>query len=529
MGPRPGAVADWEATWPMDRREFIGGVVASAALGAAGGIVSGCAVPAKRVVLPPKGPDGALASFGVSESALKKVMARALGSGGDYCELFFQRRRTNSLRLQDGAVNSASKSSDLGVGIRVVRGLETGYAFTESLDLASMVEGAGVAAAIARGPAGVAAQAFRVGKTASYYDVRQDWPQVATKEKVALLMRLQGMAAGADPRIRKVNLSYRDEDSHILVVDSAGRLFTDYQPMTVCYLSCVAEHKGRTESNYGALAGRAGFEFYDETRLKRIVEQTVRRTTVLFDAVAGPVGELPVVLAPGSSGILLHEAIGHGMEADFARQKTTIFADMIGKKVAEPFVTIIDDGTVPTSRGSINIDDEGNTSMRTALVEGGVLRGFMHDRISSNHFKVEATGNGRRESFRHVPLPRMRNTYMLAGPHAPEEIIRSVKKGIYAEHFTNGQVKIGEGDYSFYIKNGMLIEDGKLTRPIKDINIIGNGPQSLARVSMVGNDFAMDEGGWTCGKSGQGVPVGLGMPTVKVSAITVGGTTKAGA
>jgi TldD protein len=248
---------------------------------------------------------------------------------------------------------------------------------------------------------------------------------------------------------------------------------------------------------------------------------------ILFDAAPGPIGELPVVLASGSSGILLHEAIGHGMEADFARKKITIYSDKIGKPIAPKFVTIVDDGTNPNMRGSINVDDEGTEGKRTVLVEHGILRTFLHDRISARHFKIEPTGNGRRQSFRHMPLPRMRNTYMLAGPHDREEIIKSVKKGIYAEHFTNGEVLIGAGDFSFYVKNGFLIEDGKLTRPIKDINLIGNGPEVLEKVTMVGKDFKLDEGGWTCGKRGQGVPVGLGLPTLKVGKITIGGTRKA--
>jgi TldD protein len=465
-------------------------------------------------------------AFGISEAQLRKVMARAMQNGGDFCDLYFQRSRINYFGLQDEAVNRASARAEIGLGVRVVRGVETGTAFTESLDEVSMLDAAAAAAAVASGGGQKTPVAFRVGRAASYYPVATRWNTGDTKTRVDLLMKLHGYTAAADKRVKKVNISYRDEEHLILVADSQGRVYTDYQPMTVCYVSCVAEQGGRRESNYQGLAGRAGLEFFSDQRLEHAAKQVVARTTVLFDAVAGPVGELPVVLAPGSSGILLHEAIGHGMEADFARKKTTVFTDMIGKKVAAPFVTIVDDGTNVGLRGSINVDDEGNRSQRTTLVEKGVLRTFMHDRISAKHFKLAPTGNGRRQSFRHMPLPRMRNTYMLAGPHDPKQIVASVKKGIYAEHFTNGQVNIGPGDYSFYVKNGMLIEDGKLTRPIKDINIIGNGPESLKRVTMVGNDFRLDNGGWTCGKRGQRVPVGLGMPTVKVSAITCGGAGK---
>ncbi|MBW2734211.1 MAG: TldD/PmbA family protein [Deltaproteobacteria bacterium] len=467
-----------------------------------------------------------LERFGLTDALAREVMARALQSGGDFCDLFFQSSRINYLGVQDHAVNRAYSKAEIGLGVRVVRGVETGYAFTESLDRASMLQAAEVAAAVANGAARKVPTAFAVSARPRYYPHDQRWKGVSTKRKVAMLQELDKVTSARDKRVSKVNITYRDEEHFITVLDAEGRVFTDYQPMTVCYLKCVAEQKGRREANYAALAGRAGFEFYNQERLSRIVRESVDRTLVLFDAVEGPVGDMPVVLGPGSSGILLHEAIGHGMEADFARSKTTIFTDKIGKKVAEPFVTIADDGTLPGRRGSIHADDEGNPSQRTVLVENGILRSFMHDRISASHFKIAPTGNGRRESFRHIPLPRMRNTYMLAGPHSPEEIIRSVKKGVYAEHFSNGQVQIGAGDYSFYVKNGTLIEDGKLTRPIKDVNIIGNGPESLARATMVGKDFALDEGGWTCGKGGQRVPVGLGMPTVKISSITVGGTKK---
>lgn len=523
----------------MDRRDFLGAVgIGSAGLalaachavpgphhpttgpGAAGGAASGGAASGGS------GGPHPLEAFGVSEADARKVMSRALCNGGDFCDLFFQDQRVNNLGLEDHAVNRASATVDRGLGVRVVRGVETGYAFTESLDLPSMMQAAEVAAAVASGAGRDAPAAFKVGRGPDFYPVQQPWARVSTEKKVALLMQLEAMTLKRDRRITKVNITYRDEEGSVVVMDSEGRLFTDQQPMVVCYMSCVGEDKGRRESNYYGLAARAGFEFLSPERLRRVAEETARRTLVLFEAVPGPVGELPVVLGPGSSGILLHEAIGHGMEADFARKKTTIYTDRVGKRIAPEFVTIVDDGTNPNLRGSINLDDEGGTSRRTVLVEKGVLRTFMHDRISAAEMKVEPTGNGRRQSFRHMVIPRMRNTYMLAGPHDPNEIIASVKKGIYAEHFMNGEVNIGAGDYTFYIKNGYLIEDGKLGRPIKDVNIIGNGPESLERVTMVGTDFKLDDGGWTCGKRGQGVPVGLGLPTVKVSAITVGGVSQ---
>jgi TldD protein len=288
-------------------------------------------------------------------------------------------------------------------------------------------------------------------------------------------------------------------------------------------VSVTAEQNGKREQNYFDLSGRRGIEFFTPENINRLAKEPVIRTVALFDAVKPEAGEMEVILAAGSSGILLHEAIGHGMEADFNRKNISIFADKIDKPVAESFVNIVDDATNPNIRGSINVDDEGNSTGKTFLVENGILRSYLHDRISAQHYNVTPTGNGRRESFRSVPQPRMRNTYMLPGPHKKEEIIASVKKGIFAETFTNGQVFIGAGDFTFYVKSGFLIEDGKITKPIKDINIIGNGPKVLKDIVMVADDFQMAEGGWTCGKNGQSAPVSMGLPTVKVSKITVGG------
>jgi TldD protein len=293
--------------------------------------------------------------------------------------------------------------------------------------------------------------------------------------------------------------------------------------MTNLWLSCVAEDKGKRESNSYNVAGREDFSFYGADRIDRVVREAVSRTTILFEAAQAPVGELPVVMAAGSSGILLHEAIGHGMEADFNRKNVSIYADKINRSIAQKFVNIVDDGTVAHARGAINVDDEGNPAGLTRLVEGGVLATYLHDAISARHYGVAPTGNGRRESYRHPPLPRMRATYMLPGPHRTAEIIGSVKRGIYCQNFTNGQVNIGAGDFTFYVKNGYLIEDGKLTRPVKDVNIIGNGPKALEQVDMVSDDLAIDEGGWTCGKDGQSVPVSQGLPTVRVASMTVGG------
>jgi len=469
------------------------------------------------------------ARFGVTEAMLRETLAAALSRGGEYADVYFQHRLSSSLSLEDGAVNRASTSVELGVGVRVVRGDQTGYGFTEDLTLGSLKLAAKTAAAIADGPSRPAPEGFRVTeKLPERYPVKLRWEDVRPDQKLPILNGLNERAFAADRRLKKVNLYFADQTSAILIADSTGRIVEDLQPMTSLGLSCVAEQDGKRESNGYNVAARADMSYYSPERLDRVVREAVGRTTILFDAVVPPAGEMPVVLAAGSSGILLHEAIGHGMEADFNRKGISIYSDKIGKPIAKPFVNIVDEGTQTAARGAINVDDEGNAVGKTALVENGVLTTYLHDSISAKHYKVAPTGNGRRESYQYAPMPRMRSTYMLPGPHRKDEIIASVKNGIYCTNFTNGQVNIGAGDFTFYVKNGFLIEDGKLTKPIKDVNIIGNGPKVLEKVDMVSDDLAIDEGGWTCGKDGQSVPVSQGLPTVRVASITVGGRGKKG-
>jgi len=326
-----------------------------------------------------------------------------------------------------------------------------------------------------------------------------------------------------DKRVINSQVNFTDSNDYVLIATSDGRITYDYRPMTRVFAMCTAEQDGRREENYALRGGRFGIEYYTEENLDGLAAQAVRKTVDLFEAIKPEGGEMEVVLAAGEAGILLHEAIGHGMEADFNRKGESLFADKVGKKVAEEFVNIVDDGTLPHYRGTLNIDDEGNDTERTYLVENGILKTYLHDRISAKHYNVKPTGNGRRESFRFVPIPRMRNTFMLNGPHTKEEIIASVKHGLYAESFTNGQVNIGPGDFTFYLKSGRMIENGKLDRPVKDINIIGNGPEVLRNMVMVGNDMKVETYGGTCGKGGQAAPVTDGLPTTKVSSITVGG------
>jgi TldD protein len=462
--------------------------------------------------------------FGIDEAMLAKVMAEMMAAGADFADVYFQHLRSNSVRLEDGLVCAASTGIDQGVGLRVVVGDQVGYAFTEDVTLESMLGAARTAAAIAKGShRPIPPQRFQLGKTHSFYQTSVPWDQVGISAKLPLLQRTESMTRDLDSAIKKIGVTWMDSDERVLIADSTGRVVRDRRPMSRIGVMVTAEKGGKFQAHSSNLAGRRDFAWYTEDRLRQVAREAVDRTLLLFDARRPPAGELPVVLAAGASGILLHEAIGHGMEADFNRKGTSIYATMLGKEVAPKFVNIVDDGTQPFERGALNVDDEGNITEKTYMVQDGILTSYLHDKISANHYGVQPTGSGRRESFRHVVMPRMRSTYMESGPHSPEEIIASVKFGIVAETFTNGQVQIGAGDFTFYIKNGWLIEDGKITAPIKDVNIIGNGPEALRNVKMVGNDFKLDSGGWTCGKDGQSVPVSQGMPTVLVSKMTVGG------
>jgi TldD protein len=467
---------------------------------------------------------GYFARFGVTEKLLRDTLASAMSKGGDYADVYFQHRVTNSLALEDGAVNRAFANVGLGVGVRVVKGDQTGYGFTEDITADGLKRAALTAAAIADGPPKAAPAAFRVmeGKP-NRYPIKTKWEEVRPQQKLGILNGLNEKTFKADSRVKKVTLNFMDQGSVILVADSTGRIVEDAQPMTTLALSVVAEQNGRRENNSVNRAARSDINFYSAERLDRMVTDVIDKTMVLFDAVQPPAGEMPVVMAAGAAGILLHEAIGHGMEADFNRKNVSIYSDKIGKPVANKFVSIVDEGTQDNARGAINVDDEGNAVGRTMLVENGTLTSYLHDSISAKHYGVKPTGNGRRQGYEFAPMPRMRSTYMLPGPHKHDEIVASVKKGIYCDLFQNGQVNIGAGDFTFYVKNGYLIEDGKITKPIKDVNIIGNGPKVLEKIDMVADDLKIDEGGWTCGKEGQMVPVSQGLPTVRVSSITVGG------
>ncbi|MFW6371728.1 MAG: TldD/PmbA family protein [Bacteroidota bacterium] len=462
--------------------------------------------------------------FEVSAEMLQSIVSAAMSKGGDYADLFFEHKKTNSLGLEDGKVNRAYSNVDYGVGIRVLKGDQTGFAYSETITPEALLNAAKMAANIANSknsfsPAGVNEKA-----PANYYSIARRWEDVSVKDKVPFVQKINDRVFSLDDKVIKVNAFMNDETSYIMFYNSEGRLTYDFRPMISFGVSCIMEKDGKIENAYSARSFRKGFEWLTDEVVNELAQEAVNRTRLLFEATKPKAGEMPVVMGAGGSGILLHEAIGHTFEADFNRKGTSIFSDKMGKKVAESFVNIIDDGTLENNRGSINVDDEGNDVQKTYLVKDGVLNSYIHDRISSNYYNVTPTGNGRRESFRNIPLPRMRATYMEIGPHTKDDIISNVDYGVYVDNFSNGQVKIGAGDFTFFVKSGYLIEKGKLTQPIKDINIIGNGPEALADITMAANDYLIDNGTWTCGKSGQSVPVTCGLPTVLVKKLTVGGT-----
>jgi len=465
--------------------------------------------------------------FGVTDELLQRVIGAGLDRGGTYAEVFLQHKAARFVTFEDGDVNSAYVQVDLGAGVRVLAGDQTGYAYTERLTEGNLLDAARTAASIAQGGTTTAPQRLGSGSwerpVPLLYEQEWLWQDQSPAELIGIAQQVGEKVAAGDPAVVKANARLLSSDETVLVDNSDGILAQDSRPMSYLVASCVAERDGRRETNSYNRSARRGRDFYADSVIDEIAAEAVRRSLVLFDAGSPPAGEMPVVLAPATSGILLHEALGHGFEADFNRKGRSIFSTMMGQQICPDFVTIVDTGLVPEARGAIHVDDEGTPAGRTVLVEQGKLVSYMHDRISAAHYDVECTGNGRRQDFRHPPLPRMRVTVMETGPHDPEEIIKSVDKGLYVHDFGNGEVAIGAGDYSFYVKTGYLIEDGKLTRPVKDANLIGNGPDSLAKVVMVGNDSEIDGGTWTCGKDGQGVPVGLGLPTIKVSAISVGG------
>ena len=466
-------------------------------------------------------------NFGIGTKDLEKVVAAALGKKADYADLFFEYRRNEGVSLEEGLVKNCSQSTSNGVGVRVLAETKTGYAYTDDITIENLEIAARTAHYIAQNRASQAPVSVGQSKSEAHdlYPVKTPVNDVALDKKVALLYEIDKFARALDGRVKNVFASIGSEYKVILVANSQGLVIGDIQPLTRLNVTCIVEENGNRQIGSFGGGGRVEFGFFvDAKDYERYAREAVRQAVLNLSAQDAPAGTMDVVLGPGWPGILLHEAIGHGLEGDFNRKKTSAFSDRIGEKVASELCTVIDDGTIPSRRGSINVDDEGTPTHRTVLIEKGILKGYLQDKLNAGLMKMPLTGNGRRESYAHIPMPRMTNTFMLAGDSAPEDILRSVKKGLYAVSFGGGQVDITSGKFVFSASEAYLIEDGKVTTPVKGATLIGNGPDVLTRVSMLGNDLKLDEGVGTCGKDGQSVPVGVGLPTIRIDGLTVGGT-----
>ena len=463
--------------------------------------------------------------FGLTSSALERLLGSHLAGRVDHADLFLEYRVSEELTLEEGAVKKASRHVSQGAGIRAQSGERTGYAHTDDLALPNLEEAARQARAIADQASSTTAVAVGSGRPHDLYTLAEPPVNAALDRKVALLLDMDALARALDPRVKQLIASLGSEDVVVLIATPSGWTVGDVRPLTRLNVTVIVEENGKREiGTYGG-GGRVPFDFFlEEDRWRRYTSEAVRQATIKLHAVEAPAGELTVVLGPGWPGILLHEAVGHGLEGDFNRKQTSAFSGRMGQKVASDLVTVIDDGTIANRRGSLNVDDEGIPTRRNVLIEKGVLVGYMQDRLNARLMGGEPTGNGRRESYAHQPMPRMTNTFMLAGQDDPDDIIRSVPYGLYAVNFGGGQVDITNGKFVFSASEAYLIEDGKVTRPVKGATLIGSGPEALTRVSRVGHDLKLDEGVGTCGKDGQSVPVGVGLPTIRIDGITVGGT-----
>jgi len=477
--------------------------------------------------MPQTPPQSLLSRYGVAAGDLERYLAAALSAGGDYADLYFEYLTTTSISVDESLVKSATEGISAGCGVRVVAGERTGYAYTDDLAPERMLHAARTAALIASGPAKTPAVNLKQQLERNLYPVPLPSVEAEVTAKLDLVMRADAAARAYDPRIKEVRVGYGDELKQVLVVGSDGSYAEDWQPLTrlsVFVIARAGENSSRGTSGGG---GRVGLEYFDRGKPPEFfAREAARQALIQLEARDAPAGEMEVVLGPGWPGILLHEAIGHGLEADFNRKGTSAFSGLLGKRVASEKCTVVDNGTMPARRGSLNVSDEGSPTQNTVLIEKGILKGYLSDKLSARLMGLPDTGNGRRESYEHFPMPRMTNTYMLAGQDSPEDILRSVKYGVYAVNFGGGQVDITNGKFVFSASEAYLIEDGKVTAPLKNATLIGNGPDVLTRVSMVGNDLKLDEGVGTCAKDGQSVPVGVGIPTLKVNGITVGGTGK---
>ena len=472
---------------------------------------------ARRLLLEP---------YGLDESHLQRALATVFAHKADYADLYFQYTRSESYALEEGIVKSGSFGIDQGVGIRAVSADRTAFSYSDDISLDALLQAATTVRSIARSGSGKVrvASSLNARPQKALYGMDDPVVSLSATEKVRLLETLEGIARRLDPRVHQVMASVASEYDVVLVARSDGLLAADVRPLVRLSISVIVEQNGRREQGFSGGGGRSGLDRFTPEVLETYARHAVDMAIVNLDARPAPAGVMSVVLGPGWPGILLHEAIGHGLEGDFNRKGSSAFSGRIGERVAAKGVTVIDDGTLPGRRGSLNVDDEGNPTQCTTLIEDGILRGYMQDSLNARLMKTAVTGNARRESFASLPMPRMTNTCMLAGRDDPEEIIRSVSRGVYARNFGGGQVDITNGKFVFSMAEAYLIEDGRLGAPLKGATLIGNGPDALTRVTMIGNDMSMDLGIGTCGKEGQSVPVGVGQPTLRIEGLTIGGT-----
>ncbi len=463
---------------------------------------------------------------GLSSRELQQVLGNVLGHAVDYADLYFQSARHESWVLEDGIIKDGNYNIDYGVGVRAISGEKTGFAYSDDIILPALESAAKAARTIALHGGQNKIQVWNSVPTPQVlYGMADPLRSIADKEKIALLRKLDLEARRIDPRIKQVVVSLSGVHEIILIAASDGTFSADIRPLVRLNVTVIAEEKGRREQGSSGGGGRFGYQRFLEGDLAlNYAREAVRQALVNLNAIAAPAGTMPVVLGPGWPGVLLHEAIGHGLEGDFNRKGSSSFSGRIGERVASDLCTVVDDGTLPERRGSLNIDDEGTPTQCTTLIENGILKGYLQDKLNARLMNTQSTGNGRRESYAHLTLPRMTNTYMLAGAHSPEEIIGSVEKGIYAVNFGGGQVDITSGKFVFSASEAYLIENGKATRPLKGATFVGSGPEILKHITMVGNDLKLDTGIGVCGKEGQSVPVGVGQPTLKIDMMTVGGT-----
>ena len=466
-----------------------------------------------------------LKPHGLAPHQLERVFGQLFGNHVDYADLYFQYARSEAWSLEEGIVKSGSFNIEQGVGVRAISGEKTAFAYSDDISLAALKAAANTTRAIAAAGAQRLAPMLRRSKQApALYAGNDPIASLDDAAKVKLLERLEAMARAADPRVREVMASIAGTWEVVLVARSDGQMAADVRPLVRVSISVIMEEKGRREQGSAGGGGRFDYAYFSDAVLHDYATRAVQQARVNLAAKPAPAGEMTVVLGPGWPGILLHEAVGHGLEGDFNRKGSSTFAGRIGQRVAAKGVTVVDDGTIADRRGSLTVDDEGNPTQRTVLIEDGILVGYLQDTLNARLMGVPVTGNGRRESFAHLPLPRMTNTTMLNGSHDPQEIIKSVKKGLYAANFGGGQVDITSGKFVFSTAEAYLIENGKITAPVKGATLIGSGPEAMLRVAMIGNDMALDSGVGTCGKEGQSVPVGVGQPTVRIDGLTVGGT-----